>query len=272
MKSICFTILLILPGLLKSQVKKISDTSTIFGMINEKVYGGRDVNDFCNTGFSKEFSPGTILLICGTKSCIKTYSKDTISFYEILYRKDTYYVEKNKITTLDDPFDQILKLSDSSALHFKIHAKEVSELIYDGELKKALKFLDDCKPKGLCVIDWKIIDESEYTEGTSVEIKVYNPTNKIIKYIWFTCTGYNPVGDKITDKKRGSNITIQAVGPINSEDTGTYNFTYVWFTDLVHTAKIISIKVQYMDGSIKFISNPKEITISDSDYEIIFGN
>ncbi len=138
-------------------------------------------------------------------------------------------------------------------------------------MRKGLNFLADCKSKGLAITRWATYDESEYTDGTSLQISVYNPTQKIVKYIWVTITGYNPVDDKIVDRKRGtSNITVKAVGPLEPDKTGTYEFSYVWFTDLVSTALINSIKVQYMDGTIKTIANPKGIELPKKSYDVLF--
>jgi len=92
-----------------------------------------------------------------------------------------------------------------------------------------------------------------------------------IKYLWFTFVGYNAVDDKIIDRKRGSsNITVKAIGPIKPDESGSYDYTYVWFTDLVETAVISNIKVQYMDGTFKTISNPKEIMLKKDLYNLIF--
>lgn len=126
------------------------------------------------------------------------------------------------------------------------------------------KFLKNGRIKGLTLLVSVIYDESEYTEGTSAKFVVYNPTQKTIKYLWFTVVGFNPVGDKVIDRVKGvSNITLKGVGPIEKDESGTYEFDYVWFTDMVETFKIISIKVQYMDNTIKTISNVKEITFTD---------
>lgn len=74
------------------------------------------------------------------------------------------------------------------------------------ELQKALDFVESPASKGVTLWDYTLYDESEYTDGTSFEIKLYNPTKKIIKYCWISLTGYNPVEDKIIDRKTGSSV------------------------------------------------------------------
>lgn len=248
----------------------ITDTSIIIGMINEDVNGGRLVSENCINGKEKQFTKGTVVLISGVKSCSNMLTKNKDNFYEIIYKRETYFIEKEKLETIHDPFPQIEKMSKAMADSFRNHAQNIANKLFDLEIKDALKFLDFCKTKGLTIIDWFIYDESEYTEGTSIKIKVYNPTQKIIKYLWFTFVGINAVDDKVTDRTRGKNITMKGIGPINPEENGTYDYKYVWFTDIVESAKIISIKIQYMDGSIKVITNPKEITLSKENKELLF--
>ena len=57
--------------------------------------------------------------------------------------------------------------------------------------------------------------------------------------------------------------TVKAVGPIEPDAGGTYRFEYTWMTDLVETAVFKSIKVQYMDGSVKVIAHPDRVVMDD---------
>ncbi len=250
--------------------KILTDTSMAIGIISEDYFGGKSVDSYCITGTDKYISKNSIVLISGIKNCKRSYSSELTMFYEFVYKKQTYFIQKEKIITNESYYSQIERMSPGKADSFRNFAIDVSKLLYESNIKKGLKYLETCKSKGLAILEWSFYDESEYTDGTSVKIKVYNPTPKTIKYLWFTFIGFNPVGDKVTDYKRGTNITMKGVGPIKTEESGTYSYEYVWFTDLVETAKILSIKIQYMDGSFKTIANPKEIIISKDLYEAIF--
>ena len=172
--------------------------------------------------------------------------------------------------TTKDHFEDIANFSQESTTIFHQKALKHGEILYEIGIKKAEDFLKGTKSKGLTILDWSFYDESEFTDGTSIKIQIFNPTNKTIKYVWFTFAGYNAVNDKIVDRKRGANITMQGIGPIKPNELGTYNYDYVWFTDLVQTVKIISIKVQYMDGTIKLVTNPKEIIAPLEIQELLF--
>jgi hypothetical protein len=59
------------------------------------------------------------------------------------------------------------------------------------------------------------------------------------------------------------------VGPIEPEASGSYDFDYVWHSDLVEEAKITSIKIQYMDGSVKTITSIGSVMLEKNLYDYI---
>ena len=98
---------------------------------------------------------------------------------------------------------------------------------------------------------------SDYTEGTGIEIFFYNPTKQDIKYITITFQGYNAVDDPV-----GRPVTRKCIGPIAPDASVSYDFDYVWLTDIIDYAKIKSIVVQYRNGSTKTIYNPQSVMFS----------
>jgi hypothetical protein len=254
-----------------SRTEILTDTTMAIGVIAEDCFVGKSISSYCINGSDKEFSVGDAVLISGIQKCTKSYSNETTQFFEIKQYKNTYYIERSKLLINATFFEQIENMPTERSQAFKENAQNISELLYRGEVRKALKFLDNCKSKGLAVLDWSHYDESEYTEGTSIKIQVYNPTSKTIKYLWFSFVGFNPVGDRIISRKTGTgNIIKKAVGPIEPNENGSYEFSYAWFTDLVETARIVSIKVQYMDNSIKIIQNPQSTILPNQYYKFLF--
>lgn len=250
--------------------KILTDSTMALGAIGESTYIGQSISSYCSNGFDKHLEKGEIVVISGIQSCKKSYSNTETEFFEIIFKNKVYYIEREKLVTESSYFEQIKNFSPEQSNSFKEYAIYAGKVLYLDKMEKAIAFLESCKSKGLVILDWSFYDESEYTDGTSVKFKVYNPTQKTIKYLWFTVVGYNPVGDKIIDRRKGtSNITVKAVGPIAKDESGLYEFDYVWFTDLVETMKIISIKVQYMDNTIKTITNVKDITIPDKLYKVL---
>jgi hypothetical protein len=264
-----------LPFSVFSQKNKLTDTTIVTASVKENCYVGRSLDEYCIKKGDQPIEAGSVVIICGVKRCEYELAKTFTDFVEVIFNRDTYFIEPEKLHIANNfTFDDFLALSYEQALAFKNFAQSTSELVYleqlKDEWKKVIKFLENCKPAGLTILDYSVVDESEYTEGTGVTVKVYNPTIKTVKYLWFTFTGLNPVGDEVWDRKRkSSKITVRAVGPIKPDASGTYNFSYVWFTDLVETVKISSIKVQYMDGSFKTITNAKSITLDSKSYDLL---
>lgn len=267
-----FFIFLLSHNTLYSQTKpeSISDTSKVVGIISEDYFAGLSVDELCMTRSDKFFARKTPIMISGTKVCRGKHLVDSLRFYEVAYDGKVYYLPFKTVLTKQNVFELIEAFDSNQKVKFRDKAVEMSKLLLLTTKQEALKFLEGCKAKGLAILDWSFYDQSDYTEGTGVRIKIYNPTAKVIKYITFTFVAFNPVGDKITDKVRGSNISMKGVGPIKPGESGSYNYEYVWFTDLVESVRIMNIRIQYMDGTIKSVNNPKDIILSSEHYRILF--
>lgn len=267
-----FVLFLFLTNIIYAQNKTdkiLTDTSFATGFIEDGSFIGDTVSPSCLRVGSEFISKRVFIIISDVITCSRgSYSFE--KFYEIYYKNKKYYIEKNNIITDQNYYDQISSMPDSTRTKFRNKARILADFWYHDKLNKAIEKLTNTKSKGLAVIRWSFYDESEYTEGTSAKITVFNPTNKVIKYLWFTFIGYNPVGDIVggrDGKKSGS--TVKGVGPIEPSKTGTYEFDYVWFSDLVETVKLSNIKVQYMDGSVKNIKKVNEITMDEETVDYI---
>lgn len=282
-------ILLLIPILAYSQAQNnnvITDTTTIIGIVNEDWWISKEIMITCIGTTEKMIQKGTLVVVSGVYNCPKSNSFDKKPFYKIYvnvapdsFDNNEYFIEPEKLNLpVDNYYKQILAITSENLVIFRNNALKKSQelykesvILYKNDVNNALKFVDNCKSKGLAVLDWSYHDESDYTEGTSAKVTIYNPTLKTIKYIWFTFVGFNAVDDKVFDNfKRSSNITVQGIGPIEPETNADYNFDYVWHTDLVETAKITLIKIQYMDSSIKTIKNPKEIMMDKKTKGLLF--
>ena len=270
MKHIC--LLLLFPLCLNGQVNSeiLTDSSVVLGTVLDDVYVGKDPGAYCIGGIDRYLKKGTLAIVSGVLNCRSFVGG--MHYYEIIDKNETFYIEKDKFTiSNENAFESISKFSTELKNSFKEHAQLYGKLFYNQQLNKVSDFFNDCKPKGLSVLKWNLFDVSEYTDGTGFKIHFYNPTSKTIKYIWTTIVGYNSVDDKVISKGQSS-FTVKGVGPIEPEKEGSYSYDYVWMTDLVETAKIISIKVQYMDGSFKTVTNPKEIIMNKNLRSILFDD
>lgn len=215
---------------------------------------------------SKSIPKGEILILTGYKQCKKEDSSLRNSYYEVYYRGSLYYVNEQDLEFIEDVnyIDLLSSLREEDYDNFRSRAITSGTLLWRNEINEISKFFKACTSKGLLIQYWNIFDVSEYTEGTGIRFRITNPTKKTIKYISFTVRGYNPVNDPVRAKDGNYSYTLRGVGPLAPDESGTYEWDYVWFTDIVESAKITLIKIQYMDGTVKSIENVNSITMSDS--------
>jgi hypothetical protein len=263
-----FSIMLIIPFFGFSQ-NAITDTTKIIAVTkDEDAYVGTvlDAEGFKTSDFI--IPPSSLVFIVGAKS-FKIGYKD-FKYYEIAYKGKAYFIYREEVILNNNQmiFDDLLKYPSEKLVEFRKYNITLSEYYDKYQKLNVLKFIETCKPKGLVILRNSIYDESEYTDGTSFGFEIQNLSNKTIKYISFSLVGYNSVNDKITE--RGSSVkSVKGVGPIGKNESASFGFKYVWYTDLVENFKIINVKIEYMDGSVRIIDSPKSLTLSSLQYKLL---
>lgn len=204
---------------------------------------------------NSERSPNVAMFVAGT-DIVKG-----VKFYKMVYNGKAFFMKANDVELDSEDLVKLDSLSNSTDQvknYFLHHTLVLSNAIYIKQLNDAISELDSYKKYGLAINSWGVYDESKYTDGTGVNVTFYNPTQQIIKYISISFQGYNAVDDPYE-----RSISKRCIGPIEPGETATYQFEYVWFTDIVQYAKLRSITVTYKNGTTKTISNPNSIVFSD---------
>ena len=62
---------------------------------------------------------------------------------------------------------------------------------------------------------------------------------------------------------------VRGIGPIEPRDFGSYTFEHLWFTDTVEWAKLVSLRVDYMDGSSKTIKDLRRVKVDQEHQDVI---
>ena len=88
--------------------------------------------------------------------------------------------------------------------------------IYADELSNALTTFQSYMKYGLNIETWGVYDESEYTDGTGIRFRFFNPTDQTIKYITINFVGYNAVDDPVSSRGK----TVQTRKWRRSDRTG----------------------------------------------------
>ena len=241
------------------------------GLLKNDMHLGENIDTYnCGLKYLNEIKQGEVLVITGIKECVSEKDNQSAKFYEVKFNEKYLFIEVDFLICEKDYYQIINSFTEQERNIFRDNSSKVADIQKLDKLKKFDEFIKYSTQQGLIVKKWKIIDESEYTDGTSVEIEFINPTKKTIKYIWTTFVGYNAVEDPVIDRMKGvKNITVKSIGPIKPDSSSLYTFEYVWYTDIVETAKITNIKIQYMDGTFKTINVPDKVIMSDSLLKIL---
>ncbi|WP_462267951.1 hypothetical protein [Mucilaginibacter sp.] len=255
---------------INAQVKVFSPSGHRLNFDTVKTYGQ----------IRKSFGETTRTYIVGNKNNLHTVyyiplkhqavaveSNDSISALKDIYNFN--HIKYYRTGTFDYDFDHLKEMSNVDTLMIKsllgtpdnefdneslykgktfFYAKGQFQLHFENGLLNDYTFLNFDGPRKLQlgISDFKInLSESSSDYVTGFKISFFNFSKKRIKYIYITVKALNAVNDLISTK------TVRAIGPIDVSDAGSYDWTDLYFSSIIETVKVNSIKVQYFDGTVK---------------------
>lgn len=237
----------------------------VMGFVKEKVSGGERPSDFCDADRSGTVSipEGSAVLVVRKWPCKSRYgasfNKDMLQVLhagkKVVVPVAAVFLSAAEAKRLDE---LSLEQADANLEGWTLTSLRMRKL----ELETALKEVANTARHGLALVYSNVYDVSEHTEGTGFKVTVHNSTKKVIKYVTFTVVGLNAVGDPVKDRLKGTTQTLRGIGPIAPDETSSYSKDYMWMTDIVDSHKLVSIKVEYMDGSSKAITDMKPVRLS----------
>lgn len=243
-----------------------SEARAVVGVTSRPALASPELNNticFASTAKSKMLDEGTPVLIAEKVRCQPRFGS-LKTFFRILVAGKSLYVDEDRVRLKDSDLLYLDSLSDEQKQAVADHAQQMSILIRKQALDELLAAIEATRSHGLTIIKSSIADASEHTEGTSFKVTVANPTSKTIKYVTFSVLGINAVGDPVRDRLKGGPVlTVRGVGPINKDESATYEWEYMWHTDIVERHRITEVKVQYMDNSVRVIKNLKAVTLTE---------
>jgi len=103
------------------------------------------------------------------------------------------------------------------------------------------------------------VTADDYTDQSmGITVTFLNTSKKIIKYINFTVVPYNQVDDPVIDDMGVSTKACQLIGPIEPDETVSYQKDILFFSSVISYYKLKNINIQFMDNSIQYL-NYKDI-------------
>jgi hypothetical protein len=237
----------------------------VMGLLREKTKGSERPSDFCDTseGSTISLPEGSVVLVLRKWPCNSKYGQSfSKELLQVLHAGKTALVPSATVFLSSTESTKLEGLTaeskDANLESWTLQSIQMRKL----ELEDVLKDLAATAKHGIALVSSGIFDVSEHTEGTGFRVSVHNSTKKTIKYVTFTVLGLNAVGDPVVDRLRGRNQTLRGIGPIEPDETSSYSKDYMWMTDIVESHKILSIKVEYMDGTSKLIADLKPIRLT----------
>jgi hypothetical protein len=242
----------------------------VLGIMREKTKAAEKISDTCTIESSKTLPSHTAVVAVRKVACVSRWGPSfNKEFLELLYAGKTRFVPAESVFFADEPARLFAALEPAQVTASLESWRLTSLLAKKYELESVMKALDATGKYGVAILQAGIFDASSHTEGTGFEVEVFNPTKKTMKYVTFTVVGLNAVGDPVRDSVRGNSPTLRGIGPIEPGETGSYSKDYMWMTDIVQSFRIQSVKVEYMDGSSRIVSDVNKVRLSKQNYEAL---
>lgn len=167
---------------------------------------------------------------------------------------DSGFVRSDIIKLLGEPDDEYDKEEVYTVLSYKGFSIQCIKSTYPEYTtidKLTIYDIAGAKKSGIGIAEFGI-NLSEYDDDvvTGFRASFYNFSAKKIKYIYITVRADNAVGDIVSTR------TVRAIGPIPNGEMGSYNYDSTFYSKIIETVRITSLKVQYFDGTTKLVTGP----------------
>jgi hypothetical protein len=208
----------------------------------------------CSLSGSSKVDKFSVLIINGVDTCGDISSDQNKFYHGWMYGNEYFFPFKDVVIDIPHTFDSIISKPWEWQMSFYENATKHLALIEEGRKLDVYNKLLAQKNRGIAVLFSSVIDR-EYSSYQGMKFEFFNPTQKTIKYVWVTIAGYNRVDDKVGN----GTVTVKGLGPIDPQSFGTLAWETVWYNALVDYCVVKSVKIQYMDGTIKTAINPPEL-------------
>lgn len=226
---------------------------------------GANCGDLLSEGY--KLSNQMVIYVRSFK-CTTTYGNHVHDMAEVYYRGSRYLIRREGLILDNNSTARNDALTDAQVQLLRGEFENDSHILWTSLAEDALKAIARTKAHGIAVLNRRVYDESDYTNGTGFRVKVLNTSQKTIKYVAFSIVGYNAVGDPVRDGlKRSTGQTMRGIGPIKPNESASYSFEYIWHTDVVEYVRLTKLKVDYMDGTSNVVAFPEKTVVLDDSVE-----
>lgn len=241
-----------------------------YAAVNRDADVGLSVPGDCRPSGAKSPVSGVLVVVVRAVECQANFGGGPVKVLEVLYRGNPLFVREDHVFMTDELKRSLAADDEKSIAANRVAWIEASKYAYLYQLEKAMKALKATASQGIALIDSSIFDVSEYGEGTGFSVNFLNTGKKTIKYANFSILGLNAVKDPVRDRfSRDAIVRLRGIGPVEPNSFASYSKDYMWMSDFVEYHRITQIRLEYMDGTSKTISDIKRITVDPDFYEIL---
>lgn len=104
-------------------------------------------------------------------------------------------------------------------------------------------------------------DSNEYSHSYGMFFDVYNCFSKTIKYVEFTLTNYNAVGDVQRDDMGRFSRIVRGIGPIEKGEEARYSWDDIFWDErnIIEKTRLTNVKFIFTDKTTRVFSGYKNI-------------
>lgn len=251
MKKLLIIFLAFISLSINGQEKILSDSALFMGKMVEDSYMYKGLKSL-SSDLDKKIRKNEIVFLYGLFKSEEQY--DISKYYGVFYYGDSCFIPESKIVTLDRNHDYLLEKGKSGSVLRKRYAELYSLYKLDQDIEETKKLYKSYDVKGI-VITKREYSHSNYQFG--LKITFYNGYKKPIKYIHFTVSPYNRVGDPTFDDLGRRKFAGKVIGPLESKDEASVDFDEMFWDDkdIISCLRITSIKVVFMNGTVTNVVN-----------------
>ncbi|WP_379090651.1 hypothetical protein [Pedobacter sp. UC225_65] len=201
------------------------------------------------------FAKDSLAAVVALKSMNKTKYQNSYAFQSDFEEiSELGYTRSDIIALLGEPFSEIEDEQVYTILSypgFSIQCIKSSRPEYCTVDKLIRYDFTGAKKSGIGIADFHInLSDGDGDYVTGFRGSFLNMSTKKIKYLYITVRAENAVDDPVATK------TAKAIGPILPNETGSYSYDNFFFSKMIESVRITTIKIQYFDGSIKIVTGP----------------
>lgn len=237
----------------------------VVAYLKESTSAGTSTTGFCHLEGRRDLAGELAVVVVRRAVCESVYGPQfNARHLEIFWKSRRFLVPESAVEL---SAKDLAQLDTHDAATVEANAKKweaASGYVWSLQADEALKQLKRAEREGIAILESSVYDESRYTQGTGWSVKVTNYGNKTIKYITFSLVGLNAVRDPVRGLNgQSTTVTLRGVGPIVPGETAGYSRDYMWMTDVVEYHRISQVRLEFMDGTVRTVRDPKAVQLSD---------